>query len=98
MIGHDLGFWLRSFHDWGTAPEQAALRAQMWQNNPMRKVKYCQTYGSFLRVLDDFPELLVGHQKTLVPFQYAMANDFQKPSTDIDEGWGLVHGDFWSGK
>jgi hypothetical protein len=97
-IGRHLGSWLRSFHTWALAPEQAALRAQMWQNDPMRKVKFTFTYESFLNVLENYPELLEGHERTLQTVRDAMAKEFERPSTEDDEGWGLIHGDFWSGK
>lgn len=98
IIGRHLGSWLRSFHTWALAPEQAALQAQVWQNDRMRKIKYVFTYDSFLKVLENYPELLKGHEKTLKTVQDVMAKEFEKPSTEEDEGWGLIHGDFWSGK
>ena len=98
IIGHQLGFWLRSLHSWASAPEQAALRALMWQNDRTRKMKYLYTYDGFLKVLENYPELLKGHQKTLEIVRDVTAKDFEKPSTEEDEGWGLIHGDFWSGK
>lgn len=97
VIGRHLGSWLRSFHDWSSAPQQAAIRNQLWQKDPVRKLKYLVTFDVFLAVLEKFPELLEDHQQTLKEVQEAMAADFQKPSTDADEGWGLIHGDLWSG-
>ena len=97
-IGRHLGVWLRSFHTWASAPEQAALRAQMWQNDPMRKIKYLFTYDSVLKVLENYPELLEGHEKTLDTILDAMAKEFERPSTEEGDGYGLLHGDFWSGK
>ncbi|KAI0163698.1 kinase-like domain-containing protein [Pestalotiopsis sp. NC0098] len=97
VIGRHLGSWLRSFHDWSSAPQQAAMRNQLWQKDPVRKLKYLVTFDVFIRVLENFPELLDGHQQTLKEVQEAMAADFQKPSNEADEGWGLIHGDFWSG-
>ncbi|KIN08845.1 hypothetical protein OIDMADRAFT_111115 [Oidiodendron maius Zn] len=96
-IGRHLGLWLRSFHTWASAPEQAALRAQMWQNDPMRKIKYLFTYDSVLKVLENYPELLEGHEKTLDTILDAMAKEFERPSTEEGDGYGLLHGDFWSG-
>ncbi|KAH6658913.1 kinase-like domain-containing protein [Truncatella angustata] len=97
LIGRQLGSWLRSFHEWTSAPEQAALRAQMWQNDPMRKVKYGYTYGSFLPVLENYPELLDGYRETLETIRDAIAKEFEKSSTESGDSWGLVHGDFWTG-
>lgn len=97
-IGHNVGSWLRSFHNWAAAPEQAGLRDQILQDDPMRKLKYGLTYGGFLPVLEHFPELLDGHMKTLETIQDTMAREFERPLTEQDEDWGLVHGDFWPGK
>ncbi|KAK6221398.1 hypothetical protein LQW54_001499 [Pestalotiopsis sp. IQ-011] len=97
VIGRHLGSWLRSFHDWSSAPQQSAIREQLWQKNPFRKLKYLVTFDVFLGVLEKFPELLDGHQKTLKEVQEAKAAEFQKPSTEADDGWGLIHGDLWSG-
>ncbi|KAH8757152.1 kinase-like domain-containing protein [Hyaloscypha sp. PMI_1271] len=96
-IGRHLGFWLRSFHVWSSAPEQAALRAQMWQNDPMRKTKYLFTYDSVLKVLENYPELMDGHEKTLDTIRDVIAKEFERPSTEDGDGYGLLHGDFWSG-
>lgn len=98
VIGRHLGSWLRSFHDWSSAPPQAAIRNQLWQKDPVRKLKYLVTFDVFIGVLEKFPELLDGHQQTLKAVQEAMEAEFQKPSTEADEGWGLIHGDLWSGK
>jgi hypothetical protein len=97
-IGRSLGVWLRSFHTWGSAPEQASLRKQMCQHDQMRRVKYDYTYGSFVEVLRQHAELLQGQEKTLKTVQDAIAKELEKPSSEDDEGWGLIHGDFWSGK
>jgi hypothetical protein len=97
-IGHYLGTWLRSFHAWASAPNQAVLRGQMWQNHSMRKIKYAQTYGSFITALEDFAELLEGYEDILETFRESMASEFEKPVEEEDEDWGLLHADFWSGK
>jgi len=97
-IGHRLGLWLRSFHIWASSLEQAGLRAQMWQNDPMRKVKYNFTYDTVLKVLGNYPEILKGYEKTLENIQDVIAKEFEMPSTGEGDGYGLLHGDFWSGK
>ncbi|KAH8645398.1 kinase-like domain-containing protein [Xylariales sp. PMI_506] len=96
-IGHQLGSWLRSFHTWASAPDRAALRAQIGQSEPFRKLKYQYTFDGFLKVLSNYPELLEGHEKVLESIQDAAAKEFEKLPTEGDENWGLIHGDFWSG-
>jgi hypothetical protein len=97
-IGRHLGSWLRSFHSWASAPEQAALRAQMWQNDHMRKTKYLFTYDSVLRVLENYPQLLEGHERTMYTIRDVMSKEFEMPSTNVGDDYGLIHGDFWTGK
>ncbi|RDW56810.1 hypothetical protein BP5796_12877 [Coleophoma crateriformis] len=69
----------------------------MLQHDPMRRLKYLLTYDSFLKVLEDYPELLEGHKETLETIRDVMADEFEKPPTEEDKNWGLIHGDFWSG-
>lgn len=97
-IGRHLGSWLRSFHTWALAPEQASLRKQIPYDDPMRKFKRRLTYDSFLGALKNYPELLDGHRETLETVRDMMVKEFEKPPTEGDDNWGLIHGDFWSGK
>lgn len=97
-IGYHLGFWLPSFHEWASAPEQVALRGQAWQNDHMRKTKYSLTYDSISKVLGNYPELYEGHEKTLEIFRDAMAKEFERPYIGQGDDYGILHGDFWSGK
>lgn len=78
-LGRRLGSWLRSFHDWSSAPKQTALRDKMAQNEPMRKLKQSVTYDSFISVLDNFPGALEGKgvQETLESVREAAARDFE---------------------
>ncbi|EED22207.1 conserved hypothetical protein [Talaromyces stipitatus ATCC 10500] len=97
-IGHRLGFWLRSFHNWTSAPEQAALRAHMGQNDHVRKTKYLLTYESISKVFEIYPGLSDGHENTLEALRDVIANDLERPFTDETDDYGILHGDFWSGK
>ena len=56
------------------------------------------TYDGFLKVLQNYPELLKGHSETLEIVRSVMVKEFEKAPTDEDENWGLIHGDIWSGK
>ena len=97
-IGHHLGFWLRSFHTWASAPEQAALCAQIWHNDPIRKTKYISTLNSVHQVLANYPELLEDHEKTLDVIRDYIFNDITMPSIEKHDCYGIIHGDLWSGK
>ncbi|KAL6690900.1 kinase-like domain-containing protein [Trichoderma pleuroticola] len=96
-IGFALGSWVRAFHMWAVAPEQAALRAQMWQSDPMRKIKYLFTYHTLLKVLETHPEVLEGHRDILENIRDTISKEYERPSTEEDEDLGLIHGDLWSG-
>jgi len=98
-IGQHLGSWLQSFHAWASAPEQADLRASVGENRPMRDLKRMVSYDGFMAVLKNYPELLVGHEEELKTISDAMGKEFEKLSGDeLEDGWGLIHGDYWSGK
>lgn len=98
-IGRALGSWLRSFHNWISAPSQVDLRIEIGENEPMRKLKYLITYDSFIEVVEQFPEILGGNKKTLENVKDMAAKEFQKMARDMRaEDWGIIHGDFWTGK
>ncbi|KAI0975548.1 kinase-like domain-containing protein [Xylaria arbuscula] len=97
-LGHDIGVWLRSFHDWSMSPN-ARLKG-FRDNEPMRKLKYAITYDSYLRVLENsFPDILEGHRSILQQVKEVATKEFERSSTveDADKDWGLIHGDFWTG-
>lgn len=66
----------------------------------MRKLKCQITYDSFLGILQLYPQIVEGHLETLQSVRDAMTAEFQMDyqPTESDEGLGLIHGDFWSGK
>ncbi len=98
-IGHNIGAWLRSFHDWSMSPNTRLK--DFGDNEPMRKLKYAITYDSYLRVLEtNFPYLLDGHREALLQIKEVATKEFERTSNDgyVDKNWGLIHGDFWTGK
>jgi hypothetical protein len=98
-VSRDVGSCLRSFHTWASEPAQAGLRADIGRNEPMRKLKYFATYNTFIKVLENFPEVLEGCRKTLEDVKDMAKKEFDKGATGGgDEDWGLIHGDFWTGK
>jgi hypothetical protein len=99
-VGYDMGSWLRCFHRWASEPAQARLRATIGQNTEARKLKRKITYDSFLGILETYPELVEGHLDALQRIKTAIAAEFEldEPPIGEDDKWGLIHGDFWSGK
>jgi fructosamine-3-kinase len=98
-IWHDLGSSLQLFHTWASETEQASLRADIRQNEAMRKLRYSATYESFIDVLEKFPDALDGCRKTLEDIRdMAMRELNQGVLDEASPDWGLIHGDFWTGK
>lgn len=99
-IGHSLGCWLRSFHIWTSGPPQAALRAAIRRNEGMQNLKRSITYDSFLGILQTYPQLVDGHMQTLQAIKAMITAEFSldESAMERDENWGLIHGDFWTGK
>ena len=99
-IGRELGCWLQAFHGWALSSAQYPLRKQIRQNEPMRKLKRAITYDSFINVLENFPGALDGVRKTLEDVRDMASKEFETVLIDEVglENWGLIHGDFWTGK
>jgi hypothetical protein len=98
-IGYALGSWLRSFHTWASAPVQAELRREIGMNESMRKLKSKITYDSFIQVLENFPDILEDRRNTLQDVKDLAAKEFEKNMGDeAGDSYGIIHGDFWSGK
>ncbi|KAI0509604.1 kinase-like domain-containing protein [Xylaria bambusicola] len=97
-IGHTIGAWLRSFHNWAIVSNTKFK--DFGDNGSMRKLKYAITYGAYLDVLESsFPDLLEGYRLPLHQVKELAMKEFDHPSNDrfTDKNWGLIHGDFWSG-
>jgi hypothetical protein len=98
-IGHALGRWLHSFHSWSSKPAQAELRRVMADNKPMRQIRYSISYGAFVDVVRKFPEVWGPNQKVLGEVRdMAIAEYANTSKGKVGEDWGIIHGDFWSGK
>jgi len=98
-ISRALGAWTRSFHVWASASAQATLRVEIGKNEPMRKLKLQITYDCFIQVLERFPDVLEGHRRTLEDVKDELEKEFSRSVEDGQgEDWGIIHGDFWTGK
>lgn len=100
-IGHALGSWLQSFHTWTSAPSQADLLTKIGDNEPMRKLKFRITYDSFIDEIERFPEVLGVNKEILEKVKGMAIREFEKMAGDllgVGDEWGIIHGDFWSGK
>ncbi|OAQ98615.1 hypothetical protein LLEC1_02086 [Akanthomyces lecanii] len=98
-VGRAAGAWLRRFHQWAVEPAQQSLAQEVVRNGGMRKLKCRVTCDSFIGVLENFPDIYEPHATTLSLFRNMAQQEFQRQPglTDEDDGWGVIHGDFWSG-
>ena len=84
-VNRALGAWLRSFHTWSAALEQSNLRKEVWKNEPMRRLKLRITYDVFIKVVENFPDILQAHQKTLEEVKEMGVKEFAREPSE-DEG------------
>lgn len=72
---------------------------KLGNNEPMRQLKYRITYDSFISNLEQFPDVLGGHREALEVVKHMATEEFTRTSGDGQgEEWGIIHGDFWTGK
>jgi hypothetical protein len=99
-IGYALGSWLRSFHVWARESTQASLNNEIGGNTEMRKLKFMINYENFIHILEDhFPDIIEGYERTFAAVKDLASKEFEKsPEGEHADNWGIIHGDFWSGK
>jgi len=99
-ISYDIGVALWSFHKWASHSAQTGLRAEIWKNEPMRRLKYRTSYASLVGVLENFPGLIEGCRGQFEDLTAMAAGEFNRVAADTngDANWGVIHGDFWAGK
>jgi hypothetical protein len=98
-LGHAMGAWLRSFHSWASKPAQAGLEKAIGGNTAMRKIRYMISYGAFLDVVQNFPEIWEANKNVLEEVKDMATAEYAKTPQDSKErNWGIIHGDFWTGK
>jgi hypothetical protein len=94
--GRALGNWLQAFHSWAVEPAQAELGKVIGGNTSMRDLRYSISYGAFIEIVQKFPDIWDTNKDTLEEVR-AMAKAEYATSTG-GQNWGIIHGDFWSGK
>lgn len=97
-VGASMGKWLRAFHDWTAWSDQSHLRSSFWDQDPVQKLKFDFSFGTVLRVLEQYPGILGDHEEQLRAvqdsYQPAHSNSLHAQSSNH----GIIHGDMWSGK
>ncbi|OAA56860.1 Protein kinase-like domain protein [Cordyceps fumosorosea ARSEF 2679] len=98
-VGRAAGAWLRRFHTWTAEPAQRPLAQQVAENDGMRELKARVTCDAFIEVLENFPDIYERHAATLGLVRGMARQEFQRSpgQCDQEDGWGVIHGDFWSG-
>jgi hypothetical protein len=98
-MGYALGAWLRSFHSWVSAAAQAGVTRVICDNTPMRKIRFAISYGAFTSVIQKFPEIWEAEKQALEDVKNMATLEYAKaPQANAEESWGVIHGDFWTGK
>jgi hypothetical protein len=94
-MGCALGAWLQGFHSWAAEPAQVKLDKVIGGNASMRELRYSISYGAFMEIVQKFPDIWYANKTTLEEV-VTMAKAEYAMSTG--QNWGIIHGDFWSGK
>lgn len=96
-LGRALGEWLLAFHAWTDESSRRELKMRMAGNTLMRDLKCSVNYDNLVQTVERYPGLLEGCRGV-----FEEVREFAKGEctrTDVDgEGFGVIHGDFWSGK
>ncbi|ODM17079.1 hypothetical protein SI65_07478 [Aspergillus cristatus] len=95
-LGRALGSWLRSFHIWATKPAQTKVRTTLSKHKAMEAIKYRFNYVALIENIERFPNILEGSRDVFEKVRDLAAAEFQEQ--DDDEGYGIIHGNFWTGK
>lgn len=94
-IGRALGKWLLSFHTWASEESQKELAKTMEKNEVMRDIKFMVNYDNVVKMVDQFPNLLKESQHILGEVKNVAAAELGRKD---GKEFGIIHGDFWSGK
>ena len=94
-IGRALGAWLRSFHLWADQEAQAGVAAEMEKNRSMRDLKFTVNYDMLMNTIDRYPTILGDYRDVFRKVRDMATADLSRKDED---GFGIIHGDFWSGK
>lgn len=98
-LGKALGKWLRNFHSWTADGAQAHLRRSVYENSAMRRIRYDISYGAFVDVLKNFPNIWEAKGQILEKVKSMATEEYARtPHDELNTSWGVVHGDFWTGK
>ncbi|KAA8647484.1 hypothetical protein EYZ11_004400 [Aspergillus tanneri] len=93
-VGLALGHWLGEFHAWTAHPARAHLVSKMQTNGSMRDLKFQVNYENLVGLVDTYPDLLGESQSIFKELRDLARSELGR---EDGEGFGVIHGDFWSG-
>ncbi|GKZ22755.1 hypothetical protein AbraCBS73388_008925 [Aspergillus brasiliensis] len=93
-IGRALGNWLQSFHHWADNEAQAGVAAEMDKNQYMRDLKFMVNYDALVNSVDKYQTVLGDSRDVFNKVREMAAAELKQKD---GEGFGIIHGDFWSG-
>lgn len=100
-IGHALGSWLGSFHAWVSHYDQRALKNKLAENKSMQQLKHVINYDQMLNMIDKYPHILEDSRSVFEKVKAYAAQELSTHTSNSTDngynGWGPIHGDFWTG-
>ncbi|KAJ4343928.1 hypothetical protein N0V95_006530 [Ascochyta clinopodiicola] len=103
-LGFALGAWLCDFHSWTQKPEQSELRDIIAQNKSSQSVNWRTTYDTIEAIVAPLQMISGEDKQILADVRARAASKFEqhrhyKAGEQSDQtGYGVIHGDFWTGK
>lgn len=95
-LGRSIGTWLQSFHGWASQPEQAECRSLLAQNESMKELKFFVNYSMLMDTIANFPGILEESRSVFGTLKDFATVEMKK--SHQENGIGIIHGDFWTGK
>lgn len=94
-IGRGLGEWLRAFHAWTEEDAQRGLKGKMSADNRFfEELKFSVNYDNLVGAVQRFPGVLEGSREIFEKVREMARGEIGRSE---GSGFGLIHGDFWSG-
>ncbi|KAJ5486956.1 hypothetical protein N7530_001256 [Penicillium desertorum] len=94
-LGSALGSWLRSFHNWTTEEQQVESTKLLGENKVMKELKFWVNYTMLMNTIENFPDILEKDRDIFEKVRDLAAAELERQN--YDEGYGVIHGDFWTG-
>jgi len=101
-VGLALGEWLHALHHWTQEPAQSDLRNRMEGNVASHDLKWRTTYATIVDIVTTVPAITEDHLDVLREVRARAEREHEEAMqgqvAEDMELYGIVHGDFWTGK